>query len=219
MVNKRIGLITLTLALSFGVGRASASSGDGDVEHDRRTAPPARAIECTAGATFCPAFPTSLRVSRAAFLEQLQHMSGCSDGDEAGREHRLREAGDAASVTTALAHLVLADPSLSLHDVKNAIELIAEPRSENGLQALREVYERSNALVARTIEGGPLSGLDRQEQERYVAKQSEELRRIVVLAVAKDDSAAATSLLRQAVSDEGRSVAIAAARALESRRR
>jgi hypothetical protein len=218
MFHKRIVFVTLTLALSLGVGRAAAD-GDGDVERDRGTAPPARAIGCTPGATFCPAYPSTLRISRAEFLEQLRGLSGCSDEEEPVKERRLREAGDAASVTTALAHLVLADPNLSLHDVKNAVDLIAGLRSGNGLQALQAIYDQSDALVSRTIEGGPVAAFDREAQADYTRRQAEELRRIVVLAIAKDGSSGATSLLRQATSDAGRSVASTAARALESRRR
>lgn len=218
MFHKRIVFATLTLALSLGVGRAAAN-GDGDVEHDRRPTPPERAIACVPGAAFCPAYPSTLRISRAAFLEQLRGLSGCSDEEEAIKERRLRDAGDTASVTTALAHLVLADPNLSLHDVKNAVDLIASTRSANGLQALQAIYNQSDALVSRTIEGGPVAAFDREAQANFTRRQAEELRRIVVLAIAKDDSRGATALLRQATNDAGRSVAIAAARALESRTR
>lgn len=216
MLHKRIVFVTFTLALSFGAGRAAAS-GDGDLERDRRTPPPARAIACIPGASLCPAYPTTLRISRAAFRGQLQGLSGCSDEEEPIKERRLREAGNPASVTTALAHLVLADPNLSLHDVKNAVDLIASTGSANGLQALQSIYDQSDALVTRTIEGSPVAALDRDARADYTRRQAEELRRIVVLAIAQDDSSAATSLLRRASNDAGRSVAIAAARALESR--
>lgn len=222
MLNRKTGLLTLTIALSIGVGPALASPGhdspDGHVHHARAAGQPARAIECVAGATLCPEFPRSLRAARGEFLEQLKDLSGCAVEEETGREHKLRAAGDAATVTEALAHLLLADPSLSLHDIKNAIALIAEAGSDAGLPVLREVYDRSRALVARTIDGGPISRLGRHEQDDYVARQAEDLRRVVVLAVARDDSAAATALLRQAMNDRGRSVVIAATRAVASRR-
>jgi hypothetical protein len=198
-------MLTLAILLSAPYARAS---GDGEVELDRRAPRAAKPLGCVDGAGYCPAFPR-LRLTRDAFISRLQAMSGCSEAVEAETRSALRQAGDPAAVNAALVHAVLADPNLSLHDIKNAVDLLAAAPSPETLRALGEIYDRAEALTARTIDG--------EARQKMIARQAEELRRIVVLAAAKDASPAASTLLRRAREDAGRSVAIAASRALAAR--
>lgn len=205
-----------TLAL---LGAEARASGDGHVEPARSAAKRTSKPGCVTGAATCPAFPSGLRVERETLVEQVKALSGCADAeDEASRLRAVREVGPPELVGAALAHLILAEPSLSLHDLKNALSLLAELGSEVGPDALREVYSRSEALVARTAEGGPIASLDGPAREGFVLRQAEELRRNVVLAAVREGSPAALALLTEAARDEGRSVRLTAQRVLEAGR-
>lgn len=214
MFKKTLMTMTTFAGLTLGAGSAFAN-GDGDAVPDRAAVASARPIGCVSGAGLCPAYPREITLKRAELAEQLMAMSGCTDGDESAHRSQLARAGKPAVVSSALAHLALADPNLSLQDVKNALELM-EP-SAASTAVLQEVFGRSTALVDRVLDTERFASLGREARTAMVGRQAAELRRVVVLTAARDPGEAATRLLSEASRDADRSVAIFAARALEAR--
>ncbi len=196
--------LTFALALAAGTSVASAQTGG-----DGAPAQPSKSPSLTTQSRCldCPAFPQEIAFDRAGMIQRIEHMLGCSDhrADDA----QLLGAGSPEAVTQALAHLVLAENALSLHGKKMAIEMIAKLKAERSVETLETLYERAQQIVGPIYQRRPGSP---KERSKAITHQSEELRRIVVLAASKDERKVATDFLQRAASDASRSVSLTAQR-------
>lgn len=211
-------ITTLTLPMALAVGLLGSAPAQAQSDGEPPLAPQVRlraaGLRCAEDARSCPAYPRASGLSRAEMIQALEQLVGCSD-DAPGDRARILESASPEVVSDGLAHLVLAERGLSLHTRKMAIELIAELAAKPGVGHLAAAFDDATALAEVAFEG---LEVPKEDLRKMVDAQAEELRRIVVLSVARDPSPAAAELIDRAARDPGVSVAKAAsaARALRS---
>ena len=174
---------------------------------------------CIVDPANCLAFPAFLRVDRRAVVDALQIDAACGeDGDfdvTAERLGMLDRSGTPAEIAQAIRHVVQSEPSLNLQSVKLAIEMLTRLDDPTMLESLEEIFDQSNILSERAFGRREIPGLVIPEKRKMLSNQAEELRRLVVLALAGRSDG--KELMLKAFDDRGRSVSYAAAREMLSR--
>lgn len=209
--------ITRLIAVAVGVlaGAPAWAQSDGEPPAATFTRARPEGARCAVGARACPAYPKGVALDAKALAEALEHLIGCSVEDHGADRAKVLQAGRPEAVSAALAHVVLVDAGLSLHARKLGLELMAELGAEAGVEHLTAAFEDAKALAELSFVG---LQLPQEDLQKMVELQAEELRRVVVLAAARDPQPGIDALLARAARDPGRSVAQAAqqARALRA---
>ena len=175
---------------------------------------------CIDGADWCPEFPEAIKLDREELITALKHELLCADNESLDPlDHRTRvehvlDAGAADQVSAAISYAVLRDTGLNIHEIKLALEKLADLDTRTSIQAFEEIYEHSEQLITRQFEHTKMPNVSPAERESLIQSQAADLRRTVVLALRDNQHVYASSLLERALDDGELSVSVAAGREL-----
>lgn len=175
---------------------------------------------CVDGADWCPEYPDAINLDRNKVITALKHELLCADNESLdshdhwdSAEHLL-DAGGADQVSAAISYAVLRDTGLNIHEIKLALEKLADLDTSTSMQAFEEIYEHSEQLITRQFRHANIPNVSPAERESLIQNQAADLRRMVVLALRDNQRVHANSLLERALDDTELSVTVAAGREL-----